>query len=42
MAVKLIAPKEFETEYENRKHFHRINTQIAFDAKYKIIDLVAK
>ena len=40
--IILIAPKEFEAEYVNRKHFHSINTQIAFDAKYKIIDLVAK
>ena len=40
--IKIIAPKEFEAEYVNRKHFHSINTQIAFDANYKIIDLVAK
>lgn len=40
--IRLIAPKDFEPEYVNRKHFYTINTQIAFDAKYKIIDLVAK
>ncbi|KAK3873579.1 hypothetical protein Pcinc_021422 [Petrolisthes cinctipes] len=39
--IRITAPKEFEAEYVNRKRYHSINTQIVFDAKYKIIDIVA-
>ena len=40
--VRIVAPKDYEYEYVNRKRYHSINVQIAFDAKYKIIDIVAR
>lgn len=40
--VRITAPKEFEAEYVNRKRYHSINTQIVFDARYRILDIVAK
>ncbi|XP_052691859.1 putative nuclease HARBI1 [Crassostrea angulata] len=36
--VQIIAP----SEYENRHHYHSINTQVVFDPFHKIIDIVAK
>ncbi|KAK4294822.1 hypothetical protein Pmani_032580 [Petrolisthes manimaculis] len=39
--IRIVAPKEYEEEYVNRKNYHSINTQIVFDAKYKILDVVA-
>lgn len=40
--IRIIAPKEYEAEYVNRKQYHSINVQLVFDAKYKILDVVAK
>lgn len=40
--VQIIAPPEYENEFVNRHNYHSINTQVIFDAKYKIIDIVAK
>ena len=40
--IRIIAPREFEAEYVNRKNYHSVNVQIVFDAKYNIIDVVAK
>ncbi|XP_045101457.1 putative nuclease HARBI1 [Portunus trituberculatus] len=40
--VRLISPKEYEAEYVNRKNYHSNNTQVVFDAKYRILDVVAK
>lgn len=40
--IRIIAPKEYEAEYINRKNFHSLNVQLVFDDKYKIIDLVAQ
>lgn len=40
--LKIIAPKEFQAEYVNRKKNHSMNTQIVFDPCYHILDLVAK
>ncbi|XP_064091280.1 putative nuclease HARBI1 [Macrobrachium nipponense] len=39
--IRIVAPKEFEAEYVNRKNFHSINVQLVFDAKYKIINIFA-
>lgn len=39
--VRIVAPKEHKEKYVNRKNYHSINTQIVFDAKYKILDVVA-
>ncbi|KAK3868984.1 hypothetical protein Pcinc_025667 [Petrolisthes cinctipes] len=39
--IRIVAPTEYEEEYVNRKHYHSINTQIVFDANYKILDVVA-
>lgn len=40
--IRIVAPREYEAEFVNRKRFHSINTQLVFDAKYRIIDVVAK
>ncbi|KAK4329427.1 hypothetical protein Pmani_000185 [Petrolisthes manimaculis] len=39
--IRITSPKEFAAEYVNRKRYHSINTLIVFDAKYKVIDIVA-
>ena len=39
--IRIVAPKEYEEEHVNRKNYHSINTQIVFDANYKILDVVA-
>ena len=39
--IRIIAPREFEEEYVNRKSYQSVNVQLVFDAKY-IIDVVAK
>lgn len=39
--VRITAPREFEAAYVNRKRYHSINTQVVFDATYKILDIVA-
>lgn len=40
--IRIIAPKEFEAEYVNRKRYHSINVQVVFDATYRILDIVAR
>ena len=40
--IKIVAPHEYEAEYVNRKKYHSINVQVVFDARYHIIDVVAK
>ena len=40
--IRIVAPREYEAEYVNRKNFHSINAQFVFDAKYRILDVVAK
>ena len=40
--VRILGPKEHEGEYVNRKMQHSINVQLAFDANYRIIDVVAR
>lgn len=40
--IRIVAPREYEAEYVNRKHFQSINAQFVFDAKYRIMDVVAK
>ncbi|KAK3880410.1 hypothetical protein Pcinc_015093 [Petrolisthes cinctipes] len=40
--VRIVAPKEYEEVYVNRKNFHSINVQVVFDAKYQIRDIVAR
>ncbi|XP_071519945.1 putative nuclease HARBI1 [Panulirus ornatus] len=39
--VRIMAPSVNEEHYVNRKNYHSINTQIVFDAKYKIINIDA-
>ncbi|KAK3871987.1 hypothetical protein Pcinc_014581 [Petrolisthes cinctipes] len=39
--IRIVAPKEYEAEYINRKNYHSINVQVVFDASYKILDVVA-
>ncbi|XP_050686985.1 putative nuclease HARBI1 [Eriocheir sinensis] len=39
--VRILAPREYEADYVNRKNFHSINTQLVFDAKYNILNVVA-
>ena len=40
--IRILAPKEFEAAYVNRKKYHSINVQVVFDARYKVIDIVAR
>ncbi|XP_045104728.1 putative nuclease HARBI1 [Portunus trituberculatus] len=40
--VRIVAPKDDEYAYVNRKRYHSINVQIVFDATYKILDIVTK
>ena len=40
--MQLLAPKEFEKEYVNRKGKHSINVQVVFDNNYKFLDIVAQ
>jgi len=40
--VRIMAPREQEAVFVNRKGFHSINVQILFDADYKIINVLAK
>ncbi|XP_046571764.1 putative nuclease HARBI1 [Haliotis rubra] len=40
--VQIIAPHVNEPAFVNRKHYHSINTQLVFDAHYRITDVVAK
>ncbi|KAK4325124.1 hypothetical protein Pmani_004278 [Petrolisthes manimaculis] len=38
--IRIVAPKEYEAEYVNRKNYHSINIQLVFDAQYRILDVV--
>ncbi|KAK0145238.1 putative nuclease HARBI1 [Merluccius polli] len=40
--IQIIAPSKDEDVFVNRKKVHSINTQIAFDATFNILDVVAK
>ena len=40
--VKIMAPKEQEEVFVNWKGHHSINVQVVFDAKYRILDILAK
>ncbi|KAK3876809.1 hypothetical protein Pcinc_018427 [Petrolisthes cinctipes] len=40
--IKIVAPKDHEEVYVNRKNFHSINVQVLFDAKYQPRDIVAR
>lgn len=40
--IQIVAPKEQEEVYVNRKGHHSINTQVVFDANYKILDILAR
>ena len=40
--IRIVAPKEQEEVYVNRKGFHSINVQIVFDASYRILEILAK
>ena len=40
--IKIIAPSKDEDVFVNRKKVHSINMQIAFDATFNILDVVAK
>lgn len=40
--VKIMAPSEQEEVFVNRKGHHSINVQVVFDAKYRILDILAK
>ncbi|KAK0149041.1 Golgi SNAP receptor complex member 1 [Merluccius polli] len=40
--IQIIAPSKDEDVFVNRKKVHSVNTQIAFDATFNIIDVVAK
>ena len=40
--VRIIAPKDNEVDYVNRKNFHSLNIQLVFDANYKILSIVSK
>ena len=40
--VRIMAPREQEEVYVNRKGYHSINVQVVFDAKYRILDILAK
>lgn len=39
--IRIVAPKDFEDAYINRKNYHSINIQVVFDADYKVLDVVA-
>ena len=40
--IKIIAPSQDYEVFVNRKKLHSINTQIVFDARYNILDIVVK
>ncbi|XP_050707771.1 putative nuclease HARBI1 isoform X3 [Eriocheir sinensis] len=40
--VRIVAPKEEEDVFVNRKGYHSINVQVIFDANYRILDILAK
>ncbi|KAG0714443.1 putative nuclease HARBI1 [Chionoecetes opilio] len=40
--VRIVAPKENEEVFVNRKGYHSINVQVVFDAKCKLLDILAK
>ena len=40
--IRIVAPKEQEEVFVNRKGYHSINVQVVFDANYRILDILAK
>lgn len=40
--VRIVAPSVNEHLYVNRKRYHSINVQVVIDAKYRILDIVAR
>ena len=40
--VRIVAPKEEEEAYVNRKGYHSLNVQVVFDANYRILDILPK
>lgn len=40
--VQILAPREYEYEYVNRKGKHSINVQVIFNHDYKFLDIVAQ
>ncbi|XP_063873402.1 putative nuclease HARBI1 [Scylla paramamosain] len=40
--IRNVAPKQEEAAYINRKRYHSINVQIAFDENYKTAEVLAK
>ena len=40
--IRIVAPREHEAEYINRKNYHSLNIQVVFDARYRILDVVSK
>lgn len=40
--IRIVAPREYEAEYINRKNYHSLNIQLVFNAQYRIMDVVAK
>ncbi|XP_063885418.1 putative nuclease HARBI1 [Scylla paramamosain] len=40
--IRIVAPSVDEHLYVNRKRYHSINVQIVFDAKYRILDVLAR
>ncbi|KAK3859062.1 hypothetical protein Pcinc_034785 [Petrolisthes cinctipes] len=40
--VRIVAPRVDEHLYVNRKRYHSINVQVVSDAKYRILDIVAR
>ena len=40
--IRIVAPKEQEDVFVNRKGYHSINVQVVFDANYRILDILTK
>lgn len=40
--VRIVAPEQDEALYVNRKRYHSINVQVVCDARYRLIDVVAR
>lgn len=39
--IRIVAPKEYEAEYINRKNYNSLNVQVVFDVLYRVLDVVA-
>ncbi|XP_050734738.1 putative nuclease HARBI1 [Eriocheir sinensis] len=40
--IRIVAPRDQEEVYVNRKGYHSMNVQVVFDANYRILDILAK